>query len=92
MLKKFRLEDSKPTKTPMSTEIKLTKDDEADFVDNSKYRGLIDPLDISRNPSTEKGMKIGLPLISTYSSSSSDDNEAPSFLEFYDELYDSECS
>ncbi|GKA48112.1 copia protein [Tanacetum coccineum] len=35
MLKKFRLEDSKPTKTPMSTEIKLTKDDEADSVDSS---------------------------------------------------------
>ncbi|GKA19544.1 hypothetical protein Tco_0699459 [Tanacetum coccineum] len=30
MLKKFGLEDSKPTKTPMPTEIKLTKDDEAD--------------------------------------------------------------
>ncbi|GJU86027.1 copia protein [Tanacetum coccineum] len=30
MLKKFGLEDSKPTKTPMSLEIKLTKDDEAD--------------------------------------------------------------
>ncbi|GJV57030.1 hypothetical protein Tco_1458035 [Tanacetum coccineum] len=29
MLKKFGLEDSKPTETPMSTEIKLTKDDEA---------------------------------------------------------------
>ncbi|GKD65802.1 hypothetical protein Tco_1307910, partial [Tanacetum coccineum] len=38
MLKKFRLEDSKPTKTSMSTEIKLTKDDEADSVDSSKYR------------------------------------------------------
>ncbi|GJZ40405.1 zf-CCHC domain-containing protein [Tanacetum coccineum] len=38
MLKKFRLEDSKPTKTPMLTEIKLTKDDEADSVDSSKYR------------------------------------------------------
>ncbi|GJU43867.1 putative reverse transcriptase domain-containing protein [Tanacetum coccineum] len=38
MLKKFVLEDSKPTKTPMSTEIKLTKDDEADSVDSSKYR------------------------------------------------------
>ncbi|GJY79761.1 hypothetical protein Tco_0485562 [Tanacetum coccineum] len=38
MLKKFELEDSKPTKTPMSTEIKLTKDDEADSVDSSKYR------------------------------------------------------
>ncbi|GKA01737.1 hypothetical protein Tco_0674402 [Tanacetum coccineum] len=39
MLKKFGLEDSKPTKTPMSTEIKITKDDEADFVDSSKYQG-----------------------------------------------------
>ncbi|GJS51844.1 hypothetical protein Tco_0625206 [Tanacetum coccineum] len=31
MLKKFVLEDSKPTKTPVSMEIKLTKDDEANF-------------------------------------------------------------
>ncbi|GKE43068.1 hypothetical protein Tco_1470352 [Tanacetum coccineum] len=38
MLNKFGLEDSKPTKTPMSTKIKLTKVDEADFVDSSKYR------------------------------------------------------
>ncbi|GJR41881.1 hypothetical protein Tco_1309984 [Tanacetum coccineum] len=38
MLKKFGLEDSKPTKTPMSTKIKLTKDDEADSVDSTKYR------------------------------------------------------
>nr|GEV39095.1 copia protein [Tanacetum cinerariifolium] len=38
MLKKFGLEDSKPTKSLMSTEIKLTKDDEADSVDSSKYR------------------------------------------------------
>ncbi|GJU73626.1 hypothetical protein Tco_1265031 [Tanacetum coccineum] len=41
MLKKFGLEDSKPTKTLMSTEIKLTKDDEADSMDSSKYRGEI---------------------------------------------------
>nr|GEV01674.1 retrovirus-related Pol polyprotein from transposon TNT 1-94 [Tanacetum cinerariifolium] len=39
ILKKFGLEDSKPTKTPMSTEIKLTKDDEADSVDSFKYQG-----------------------------------------------------
>ncbi|GKE21020.1 hypothetical protein Tco_1432532 [Tanacetum coccineum] len=39
MLKKFGLEDSKPTKTSMSTEIKLTKGDEADSVDSSKYQG-----------------------------------------------------
>ncbi|GJU03772.1 hypothetical protein Tco_1114110 [Tanacetum coccineum] len=37
MLKKFGLEDSKQTKTPMLTEIKLTKDDKADFVDRTKY-------------------------------------------------------
>ncbi|GKB48950.1 zf-CCHC domain-containing protein [Tanacetum coccineum] len=43
MLKKFGLEDSKPTKTPMSTEIKLTKNDEADSVDSSKYQGEIMP-------------------------------------------------
>nr|GEY14362.1 copia protein [Tanacetum cinerariifolium] len=44
MLKKFGLEDSKPTKTPMSTKIKLTKDDEAESVDSSKYQGrTIDP-------------------------------------------------
>nr|GEW57179.1 hypothetical protein [Tanacetum cinerariifolium] len=38
MLKKFGLEDSKPTKTQMSTEIKLTKDDEADSIDITKYQ------------------------------------------------------
>nr|GEX38546.1 copia protein [Tanacetum cinerariifolium] len=38
MLKKFGSEDSKPTKTLMSTEIKLTKDNKADFVDSFKYR------------------------------------------------------
>ncbi|GJU67339.1 hypothetical protein Tco_1253598 [Tanacetum coccineum] len=38
MLKKYGLEDSKPTKTLMSMEIKLTKDDEANSVDSSKYR------------------------------------------------------
>ncbi|GJY19373.1 retrovirus-related pol polyprotein from transposon TNT 1-94 [Tanacetum coccineum] len=44
MLKKFGLEDSKPTKTPMSAEIKLTKYDDADSVDSSKYRGMIGSL------------------------------------------------
>ncbi|GKA41123.1 copia protein [Tanacetum coccineum] len=44
MLKKFGLEDSKPTKTPMSIEIKLNKDDEADSVDSTKYRGMIGSL------------------------------------------------
>ncbi|GJU72870.1 retrovirus-related pol polyprotein from transposon TNT 1-94 [Tanacetum coccineum] len=38
MLKKFRLEDSKLMKTPISTEMKLTKDVEGESVDNTKYR------------------------------------------------------
>ncbi|GJX92513.1 retrovirus-related pol polyprotein from transposon TNT 1-94 [Tanacetum coccineum] len=42
MLKKFGLEDSKPIKTPMSTETKLTRDEEGESVDNTKYRGMID--------------------------------------------------
>ncbi|GJU48750.1 retrovirus-related pol polyprotein from transposon TNT 1-94 [Tanacetum coccineum] len=44
MLKKYGLEDYKPTKTPMSTEIRLTKDDKADSVDSSKYQGTIGSL------------------------------------------------
>ncbi|GJW85581.1 hypothetical protein Tco_0158726 [Tanacetum coccineum] len=44
MLKKFGLVDSKPTKTPMSTEIKLSKDAEPDSVDSTKYRGMIGSL------------------------------------------------
>jgi hypothetical protein len=44
MLKKFGLEDSKLMKTPMSTEVKLTKDDEGESVDNTKYRGMIGSL------------------------------------------------
>ncbi|GJV19897.1 hypothetical protein Tco_1368917 [Tanacetum coccineum] len=44
MLKKFLLEDSKPMKTPMSTETKLTKDEEGECVDNTKYRGMIGSL------------------------------------------------
>ncbi|GJY53614.1 hypothetical protein Tco_0445278 [Tanacetum coccineum] len=36
--RQMRLQDSKPTKKPMSKEIKLTKDDEADSVDSSKYQ------------------------------------------------------
>ncbi|GKE84583.1 hypothetical protein Tco_1558325, partial [Tanacetum coccineum] len=44
MLKKFGLEDSKLMKTPMSTETKLTRDEEGESVDNTKYRGMIDGL------------------------------------------------
>nr|GEV34263.1 phenylalanine--tRNA ligase beta subunit, cytoplasmic-like [Tanacetum cinerariifolium] len=41
MLKKFGLEDSKPIKTPMSSDTKLTKDEECKSVDSTKYRGMI---------------------------------------------------
>nr|GEW74587.1 retrovirus-related Pol polyprotein from transposon TNT 1-94 [Tanacetum cinerariifolium] len=44
MLKKFGLEYSKLTKAPMSMEIKLTKDDEANSVNSSKYRGMVGSL------------------------------------------------
>nr|GEV54087.1 hypothetical protein [Tanacetum cinerariifolium] len=51
---------------------------------------VIDPLDILKNPSKEKGKKIVSSSVTISSSPSSDDNEAPSFLEFYDELFDNE--
>ncbi|GJT68034.1 retrovirus-related pol polyprotein from transposon TNT 1-94 [Tanacetum coccineum] len=44
MLKKFGLEDSKPMKTPMSSDTKLTKDEECELVDSTKYRGMIGSL------------------------------------------------
>ncbi|GJV98999.1 hypothetical protein Tco_1554251 [Tanacetum coccineum] len=44
MLKKIGLEDSKPMKSPMFTETTLTKDEEGESVDNTKYRGMIGSL------------------------------------------------
>ncbi|GJX28275.1 hypothetical protein Tco_0236354 [Tanacetum coccineum] len=42
MLLKFgRLEDSKSIKTPISSDTKLTKDEECESVDSTKYRGMI---------------------------------------------------
>ncbi|GJR42355.1 retrovirus-related pol polyprotein from transposon TNT 1-94 [Tanacetum coccineum] len=41
MLKKFGLEESKPMKTHMSSDTKLTKDEECESVDSTKYRGMI---------------------------------------------------
>nr|GFA55787.1 copia protein [Tanacetum cinerariifolium] len=38
---KFGLEDSKPMKTLMSSDTKLTKDEECESVDSTKYRGMI---------------------------------------------------
>nr|GEY00578.1 hypothetical protein [Tanacetum cinerariifolium] len=42
MLKKFGLEDFKPMKTPMSSDTKLTKDEECELVDSTEYRGMIE--------------------------------------------------
>nr|GEV99283.1 copia protein [Tanacetum cinerariifolium] len=44
MLKKFGLEDSKPIRTPMSFEIKLTRDKDRESVNDTKYRGMIGSL------------------------------------------------
>ncbi|GJZ53278.1 retrovirus-related pol polyprotein from transposon TNT 1-94 [Tanacetum coccineum] len=44
MLKKFGLEESKPMKTPISPDTKLTKDEECESVDSTKYRGMIGSL------------------------------------------------
>ncbi|GJR82192.1 copia protein [Tanacetum coccineum] len=38
------LEDSKPMKTPMSSDTKLTKDEECELVDSTKYQGMIGSL------------------------------------------------
>ncbi|GJS68426.1 retrovirus-related pol polyprotein from transposon TNT 1-94 [Tanacetum coccineum] len=42
VLKKFDLEEFKPMKTPMSSDTKLTKDEEYKSVDSTKYRGMIE--------------------------------------------------
>ncbi|GJW25154.1 retrovirus-related pol polyprotein from transposon TNT 1-94 [Tanacetum coccineum] len=44
MLKKYGLEYSKPMKTPMSSDTKLTKEKECESVNNTKYRGMIGSL------------------------------------------------
>nr|GEU79463.1 copia protein [Tanacetum cinerariifolium] len=41
VLQKFGLENSKPMKTPMSSDTKLTKDEEYESVYGTKYRGMI---------------------------------------------------
>nr|GEZ67191.1 hypothetical protein [Tanacetum cinerariifolium] len=44
MLKKFDLEDSKPIKTPMSSKTKLTRDEDGEPIDDTKYRVMIGSL------------------------------------------------
>ncbi|GJR40487.1 hypothetical protein Tco_1216171 [Tanacetum coccineum] len=47
----------------------------------TSHERVMNPLDISRNPTKERGKRVASPSASSSSSSSSDDNEAPSFLE-----------
>ncbi|GJY82251.1 retrovirus-related pol polyprotein from transposon TNT 1-94 [Tanacetum coccineum] len=49
MLKKFGFKDSKPVKTPMLSDTKLTRDEECESVDSTKYRGMIGAIDLSKN-------------------------------------------
>ncbi|GKE33547.1 hypothetical protein Tco_1452869 [Tanacetum coccineum] len=44
MLKKFGLEDSKPIKTHMSSKTKLTRDEDGEPIDDTKYCGMIGSL------------------------------------------------
>nr|GEU69756.1 copia protein [Tanacetum cinerariifolium] len=44
MLKKFGLEDSKSMKTPMSSDTRLTKAEECESIDSTKYQGMIGSL------------------------------------------------
>ncbi|GJX85092.1 hypothetical protein Tco_0335866 [Tanacetum coccineum] len=53
------------------------------------HERVINPLDILWNPIKEKGKRVAPPSSSSLSSSS-DENEVPPFLEFYEELYDNE--
>ncbi|GJV81978.1 hypothetical protein Tco_1517848 [Tanacetum coccineum] len=57
MLKKFGLEDSKPMKTPMSSDTKLTKDEECELVDSTKYQGMIG-FQINLAPSPVKRLSV----------------------------------
>ncbi|GKA57020.1 retrovirus-related pol polyprotein from transposon TNT 1-94 [Tanacetum coccineum] len=41
MLKKFGLEDTKPIKTPMASKTKLTRDEDGEPTNDTKYRGMI---------------------------------------------------
>nr|GEV09452.1 copia protein [Tanacetum cinerariifolium] len=44
MLKIFGLKESKPMKTPMSSDTKLKKDEECKSVDSTKYQGMIEKI------------------------------------------------
>ncbi|GJY12178.1 hypothetical protein Tco_0381487 [Tanacetum coccineum] len=53
MLKKLGLEDANPIKTPMSTETKLTRDDEGESIIRRNHLNLRDERYISYNPTMD---------------------------------------
>ncbi|RVW70819.1 hypothetical protein CK203_061965 [Vitis vinifera] len=42
LLKRFNMEEAKTMKTPMSSSIKLNKDEKGKFIDSTMYRGMLD--------------------------------------------------
>ncbi|GJY32898.1 hypothetical protein Tco_0417367 [Tanacetum coccineum] len=85
MLKKFGLEDSKPTKTPMLTEIKLTKDDEANSVDRSKCRVLLLHFNRGKGNGEERLITGNKIIRSLETRSKKDDFEVVEDLEVWEE-------
>ncbi|GKE01543.1 hypothetical protein Tco_1389526 [Tanacetum coccineum] len=70
-----------------SLEVKRDEE-ERPYIEFTFHERVMDPLDISKNARKEKGKKIASPSVTSSSSLLFDDNEAQSFLEFYDELSD----
>ena len=60
MLKKFKMEDSKPVGTPMVTGCKLSKDDESVEVDHTMFRSMIGSLLYVTATRTDVTQAVGL--------------------------------
>nr|GEV54755.1 ribonuclease H-like domain-containing protein [Tanacetum cinerariifolium] len=84
-----KIEDSKPTKTSMSTEIKLTNDDEADSMDNTKYQDCETnfPAIIYNDASTSSPKVSSEPTVSIYNTIKSNINFSISFSDSEDKDY-----
>ncbi|GJW67890.1 retrovirus-related pol polyprotein from transposon TNT 1-94 [Tanacetum coccineum] len=73
MLKNIGLEESKPMKTPMSFDTKLTKDKECESVDSTKYQGMIGEMTLEEE----------LRYTKSYVPTISDENYLPSNLKHF---------
>ena len=60
MLKKFKIEDSKPVGTPMVTGCKLSKNDESLEVDHTRFRSMIGSLLYVTATRTDVMQAVGL--------------------------------